>query len=56
MNETKQEFLDRMSAKYDKILQGQQYAQEIEKQIAYIRNQGYNLIVMGTKVKVTLSK
>ena len=54
--ETKSEFLARMSAQYDKLDIGLDWAEKISQEIKEMRDKGYNIIVMGDKVKVTLKK
>ncbi len=54
--ESKQEFLDRMAATYDKQVIGNFWAKSMSENIKRMRSQGYNIIVMGDTVKVTLKK
>lgn len=54
--ESKQEFLDRMAAQYDKQMIGNNWAKSMSENIKHMREKGYNIIVMGDNVKVTLKK
>lgn len=45
-----------MSAQYDKLDIGLDWAKKISREIKEMRDKGYNIIVMGDKVKVTLKK
>lgn len=50
---SKKEFLARAASQYDKRQKGIELANKLEKRIAKIRAQGYKLIVLGNKVKIT---
>lgn len=45
-----------MAAQYDKQLLGNNWAKSMSENIKHMRKQGYNIIVMGDNVKVTLKK
>lgn len=53
---TKKEYLKAKSIEYKKLKKAHKIAVKLESKIADIRAQGYNLIVLGSKVKITLPK
>lgn len=54
--QTKKEYLKAKSLEYKQLKNANKIAVKLESRIADIRAQGYNLIVLGSKVKITLPK
>lgn len=53
MLNTKKEYLAAKAAEYDKLVKAEKLAAKLESKIADIRSQGYKIIVLGSKVKIT---
>ncbi len=54
--ETKKEYLRAKALEYKQIKKANKLALKLENKIADIRAMGYNLIVLGPKVKITIPK
>jgi len=52
--QTKKEYLKEKAREYKQIKKANKLALKLENQIADIRAMGYKLIVLGSKVKITL--
>ena len=53
MEISKKEFINRAKYQYDDLVKMEKMAAKLEKKIAYIRNSGYKVIVLGSKVIIT---
>ena len=54
--QTKKEYLKAKAIEYKQLKRANKLALELESKIADIKAQGYNIIVLGSKVKITLPK
>ncbi len=53
---TEKEFIAAKRAEYKAMKKAEKIAIKLEKKICDIRGMGYKLIVLGSKVKITLAK
>lgn len=54
--QTKKEFLMAKAIEYKQLKKADKLALELENKISDIRAMGYKLIVLGSRVKITLAK
>lgn len=54
--QTKKEFLAARKIEYKKLKKANKLATKLESQISEIRSMGYKLIVLGSRVKITIGK
>jgi phenylalanyl-tRNA synthetase beta subunit len=54
--QTKKEFLAERKIEYKKLKKANKLATKLESQISEIRSLGYKLIVLGSRVKITIGK
>lgn len=56
MEMTKKEYMREKLLEYKRLKGARKLALKLENKIADIRNKGYKLIVLGSRVKITLAK
>lgn len=53
---TKAEFMQRAEQEYEELAMCENHARKLERDIAFVREMGFKVIILGSVVKVTRNK
>lgn len=54
MKQSKREYMDNAEQQYEKLRKAEKLSFKMEKQLQKIRDKGFKVIVLGSRVKVTI--